>query len=143
MTLSTYPEKKRSVIYIWSDCTVGSAEPPTSLALTLRLSVAKSLLERTIQLPLLEKRGRNVVLTEAGRLLADDYAITQQNAMNLSGNSAICAICVEGQLRCALDKGWSRNHYPRRERFCPNLPECVCRYHFWQHGNVDGTHCKR
>src|SRR5471030_1131697 len=32
-----------------------------------------ALLERTLQLPLLERRGRNVVLTEAGKLLAEDY----------------------------------------------------------------------
>ncbi|WP_178113039.1 LysR family transcriptional regulator [Acerihabitans arboris] len=32
-----------------------------------------ALLERTLQLPLLERRGRSVVLTEAGKLLADDY----------------------------------------------------------------------
>lgn len=30
-------------------------------------------LERDLQLPLLERRGRNVVLTEAGRLLAEDF----------------------------------------------------------------------
>src|SRR5476651_731934 len=32
-----------------------------------------ALLERTLQLPLLERRGRTVVLTEAGKLLADDF----------------------------------------------------------------------
>lgn len=30
-------------------------------------------LERALELPLLERQGRNVVLTEAGRLLAEDY----------------------------------------------------------------------
>ncbi|WP_261154048.1 helix-turn-helix domain-containing protein, partial [Serratia ficaria] len=35
-------------------------------------------LERALQLPLLERRGRNVVLTEAGRLLAEDHFTSRQ-----------------------------------------------------------------
>ncbi len=35
-------------------------------------------LERTLELPLLERQGRNVALTEAGRLLAEDYHESRQ-----------------------------------------------------------------
>ncbi len=40
-------------------------------------------LERSLQLPLLERRGRNVVLTEAGRLLAADYFTSRQRREKL------------------------------------------------------------
>ncbi len=40
-------------------------------------------LERALQLPLLERRGRNVVLTDAGKLLAEDYALTSQRRRQL------------------------------------------------------------
>lgn len=40
-------------------------------------------LERALQLPLLERRGRNVVLTEAGRLLAEDYFASRQRREKL------------------------------------------------------------
>ncbi|MDZ7278527.1 LysR family transcriptional regulator [Pantoea eucrina] len=48
-------------------------------------SVSRQLsqLARDMQLPLLERRGRNVVLTEAGRLLAEDYAHTHQRRSQL------------------------------------------------------------
>lgn len=36
-----------------------------------------AILERSLQLPLLERRGRNVVLTEAGKLLAEDFYQTR------------------------------------------------------------------
>ena len=36
-------------------------------------------LERTLELPLLERQGRNVALTEAGRLLAEDYHESRQH----------------------------------------------------------------
>lgn len=42
-----------------------------------------SQLARDMQLPLLERRGRNVVLTEAGKLLAEDYAQTHQRRSHL------------------------------------------------------------
>ncbi len=44
-----------------------------------------ALMERELQLPLLERRGRSVVLTEAGRLLADDYADSRQRRLKLEG----------------------------------------------------------
>ncbi|MCK3840634.1 MULTISPECIES: LysR family transcriptional regulator [Pseudomonas] len=37
-----------------------------------------ALLERSLHLPLLERRGRNVVLTEAGKLLSDHFSETQE-----------------------------------------------------------------
>ncbi len=37
------------------------------------ISLQIALLERSLQLPLLERKGRSVVLTEAGKLLADDF----------------------------------------------------------------------
>ncbi|CAI1965541.1 LysR family transcriptional regulator [Serratia ficaria] len=40
-------------------------------------------LERALQLPLLERRGRNVVLTEAGRLLAEDHFTGRQRREKL------------------------------------------------------------
>ncbi|KYQ99061.1 LysR family transcriptional regulator [Serratia plymuthica] len=40
-------------------------------------------LERALQLPLLERRGRNVVLTEAGRLLAEDHLTSRQKREKL------------------------------------------------------------
>ncbi len=43
-----------------------------------------ALLSRTMQLPLLERRGRSVVLTEAGRMLAEDYAQTSARRNKLS-----------------------------------------------------------
>ena len=43
-----------------------------------------ALLERSLHLPLLERRGRNVVLTEAGKLLSDHYAETQERRELLS-----------------------------------------------------------
>ncbi|MDI9219497.1 LysR family transcriptional regulator [Pantoea sp. EA-12] len=42
-----------------------------------------SQLARDMRLPLLERRGRNVVLTEAGKLLAEDYAQTHQRRSQL------------------------------------------------------------
>ncbi|WP_312239574.1 LysR family transcriptional regulator [Pantoea sp.] len=42
-----------------------------------------SQLARDMQLQLLERRGRNVVLTEAGRLLAEEYAQTNQRRSQL------------------------------------------------------------
>lgn len=43
-------------------------------------------LERTLQLPLLERRGRTVVLTEAGQLLAEDYYESRQRREKLEGH---------------------------------------------------------
>ncbi|ARU95666.1 LysR family transcriptional regulator [Tatumella citrea] len=43
-------------------------------------------LERDLQLPLLERRGRNVVLTEAGRLLAEDFFESRQRRLKLEGH---------------------------------------------------------
>ncbi|EPK4791519.1 LysR substrate-binding domain-containing protein, partial [Klebsiella aerogenes] len=40
-------------------------------------------LERTLELPLLERQGRNVALTEAGRLLAEDYCESRQRREKL------------------------------------------------------------
>jgi len=40
-------------------------------------------LERALQLPLLERRGRNVVLTEAGHLLAEDYFVSRMRREKL------------------------------------------------------------
>ncbi|WAT06121.1 LysR family transcriptional regulator [Rouxiella badensis] len=42
-----------------------------------------SLLERTLQLPLLERKGRTVVLTEAGKLLADDFFESRERRTKL------------------------------------------------------------
>ncbi|GAB2942437.1 LysR family transcriptional regulator [Hafnia psychrotolerans] len=42
-----------------------------------------SLLERTLQLPLLERKGRTVVLTEAGKLLADDFFESRERRTQL------------------------------------------------------------
>ncbi len=76
MTLSTYSEK--SVSYLHEVGIHGGIRRAAD-ALGVNPSVVSrqiSLLERSMQLPLLERRGRNVVLTEAGKLLADDYAQT-------------------------------------------------------------------
>lgn len=43
-----------------------------------------SRLERELQLPLIERRGRTVVLTEAGRLLSEDYAESRQRRHKLA-----------------------------------------------------------
>ena len=43
-------------------------------------------LERALQLPLLERRGRSVVLTEAGRLLAADYFESRQRREKLESH---------------------------------------------------------
>lgn len=43
-----------------------------------------ALLERSLHLPLLERRGRNVVLTEAGKLLSDHFSETQERRETLS-----------------------------------------------------------
>jgi len=45
-----------------------------------------SQLERELQLPLLERRGRIVVLTEAGRLLAGDYFESRQRRYKLEAH---------------------------------------------------------
>ncbi|WP_409309158.1 LysR family transcriptional regulator [Pectobacterium sp. B1J-3] len=83
MTLTTYPEK--SIRYLYEVGLHGGIRRAADV-LGLNPSVVSrqlSLLERTLQMPLLERRGRNVVLTEAGRLLAGDYAITQQRRNQL------------------------------------------------------------
>lgn len=115
MTLSTYPEK--AIRYLYMVGLYGGIRRAADI-LGFNPSVVSrqiALLERTIQLPLLEKE--DVTLSSPRQ---EDYwlmitPLLNKNAMSLSDNSAICAICVEGPLRCALDKGWSRNHYPRRE----------------------------
>lgn len=84
MTLSTYPEK--SISYLYEVGMHGGIRRAAD-ALGINPSVVSrqlSLLERTLQLPLLERRGRNVVLTEAGRLLAEDYALTAQRRKQLA-----------------------------------------------------------
>ena len=43
-------------------------------------------LERALELPLLERQGRNVVLTEAGRLLAEDYFESRQRREKLESH---------------------------------------------------------
>ena len=43
-------------------------------------------LERTLELPLLERQGRNVALTEAGRLLAEDYHESRQRREKLESH---------------------------------------------------------
>lgn len=43
-----------------------------------------ALLERSLHLPLLERRGRNVVLTEAGKLLSDHFSETQERRETLT-----------------------------------------------------------
>lgn len=83
MTLSTYPEK--SISYLYEAGMHGGIRRAAD-ALGINPSVVSrqlSLLERTLQLPLLERRGRNVVLTEAGKLLAEDYAQTSQRRKRL------------------------------------------------------------
>ncbi|MDE1186540.1 MAG: LysR family transcriptional regulator [Pantoea sp.] len=78
MTAATYPEKAISYLY---EVGMHGGIRRAADALGINPSVVSrqlSLLERSLQLPLLERRGRNVVLTEAGKLLADDYAQTSQ-----------------------------------------------------------------
>lgn len=45
-----------------------------------------SQLERRLQLPLLERRGRTVILTEAGKLLAEDYFESRQRREKLENH---------------------------------------------------------
>ncbi|WP_226573464.1 LysR family transcriptional regulator [Mangrovibacter yixingensis] len=45
-----------------------------------------SQLERRLQLPLLERRGRTVILTEAGKLLAEDYFESRQRREKLESH---------------------------------------------------------
>jgi len=76
MMLSTYPEKPISYLYLVGEH--GGIRRAADV-LGINPSVVSrqlSFLERSLQLPLLERRGRNVVLTEAGLLLADEYART-------------------------------------------------------------------
>ena len=83
MTLSTYPEKSISYLY---EVGVHGGIRRAADALGINPSVVSrqlSLLERNLQLPLLERRGRNVVLTEAGKLLAEDFAKTNQRRKQL------------------------------------------------------------
>ncbi|MFJ5159827.1 LysR family transcriptional regulator [Pantoea sp. NPDC088449] len=78
MTLSTYPEK--SISYLYEVGLHGGIRRAAD-ALGINPSVISrqlSSLERSLQLPLLERRGRNVVLTEAGKMLAEDFAQTSQ-----------------------------------------------------------------
>ncbi|MDA8480982.1 LysR family transcriptional regulator [Citrobacter sp. Awk 4] len=83
MTFSTYPEK--SIGYLYEVGVHGGIRRAAD-ALGINPSVVSrqlSELERTLQLPLLERRGRNVVLTDVGKLLAEDYALTAQRRKQL------------------------------------------------------------
>lgn len=83
MTFSTYPEKSISYLY---EVSIHGGIRRAADVLGVNPSVVSrqlSLLERRLQVPLLERRGRNVVLTEAGKLLADDYAQTCQRRKQL------------------------------------------------------------
>lgn len=83
MTFSTYPEK--SIGYLYEVGVHGGIRRAAD-ALGINPSVVSrqlSELERTLQLPLLERRGRNVVLTDVGKLLAEDYALTVQRRKQL------------------------------------------------------------
>ncbi|WP_017346638.1 LysR family transcriptional regulator [Pantoea sp. A4] len=85
MTLGNYPEK--SISYLYEVGEQGGIRRAADM-LGVNPSVISrqlSALERTLQLPLLERRGRNVVLTEAGKLLAEDYAQTSQRRRMLEG----------------------------------------------------------
>ncbi|MNG57212.1 LysR family transcriptional regulator [Serratia plymuthica] len=70
-------------------------------------------LERALQLPLLERRGRNVVLTEAGRLLAEDYFASRQRREKLESQlkdlrhvrSGSISLCIGGGLITAFIEG--------------------------------------
>lgn len=76
MTLSHYPEKSISYLY---EVSIQGGVRRAADALGINASVISrqiAALERRLHLPLLEKRGRNVILTEAGKLLVDDYAKT-------------------------------------------------------------------
>lgn len=78
MKNAAYPEKAISYLY---EVGMQGGIRRAADALGINPSVVSrqlSLLERSLQLPLLERRGRNVVLTEAGKLLAEDYAQTTQ-----------------------------------------------------------------
>ncbi len=83
MTLSTYPEKSISYLY---EVGVHGGIRRAADVLGINPSVVSrqlSQLERTLQLPLLGKRGRNAILTEAGKLLAEDFALTTQRRKQL------------------------------------------------------------
>ena len=58
-------------------------------------------LERALELPLLERQGRNVVLTEAGRLLAEDYFESRQRREKLE--SSMLAGVMAARCACTSD----------------------------------------
>lgn len=76
MTLVSYPEK--AISYLYEVGLQGGIRRAADILGINASAVSRQVaaLERSMQLPLLERRGRNVVLTEAGRLLVEDYAQT-------------------------------------------------------------------
>ena len=86
-----------------------------------------SQLERTLQLPLLERRGRTVILTEAGKLLAadyrrflspDDYATLAQldaQPQHDGNTAAIQQLLYKLALLEYNDGSWRRSHPVVRE----------------------------
>jgi len=83
MTLSSYPEK--SISYLYEVGMHGGIRRAADALGVNASAISRQLaqLERALQLPLLERRGRNVVLTDAGKLLAEDYALTSQRRRQL------------------------------------------------------------
>lgn len=83
MAMQLYPE--RSIRYLYEVGIHGGIRRAAEALDVDPAAVSRQLsqLAREMQLPLLERRGRNVVLTEAGKLLAEDYAQTRQRRSQL------------------------------------------------------------
>ncbi|MEA5100957.1 LysR family transcriptional regulator [Pantoea sp. S18] len=83
MAMLLYPEK--SIRYLYEVGNYGGIRRAAEALDVDPAAISRQLsqLAREMQLPLLERRGRNVVLTEAGKLLAEDYAHTHQRRSQL------------------------------------------------------------
>lgn len=83
MSMLLYPDK--SIRYLYEVGIHGGIRRAAEALDVDPAAISRQLsqLARDMQLPLLERRGRNVVLTEAGKLLAEDYAQTHQRRSHL------------------------------------------------------------
>ena len=83
MAMLLYPDK--SIRYLYEVGIHGGIRRAAEALDVDPAAISRQLsqLAREMQLPLLERRGRNVVLTEAGKLLAEDYAQTHQRRSHL------------------------------------------------------------
>ncbi|KGT92668.1 LysR family transcriptional regulator [Enterobacter cancerogenus] len=83
MAMLLYPDK--SIRYLYEVGVHGGIRRAAEALDVDPAAISRQLsqLARDMQLPLLERRGRNVVLTEAGKLLAEDYAQTHQRRSHL------------------------------------------------------------